>query len=403
MKIRLRKLFFALLLVMPLVYLCIPSSIVRHYMHKMKTIGRYHRLTLEDFESNTNRSLDEINFLCMIQRVKYDNKIAIYLTKEDMEIGQKERYSCDDDINDDNNSNELFIQNDHQLVDAETRTLNETLFSILVKQDLLNPQQNATCSSCINHFYSLTLNTEKFYEKFGINENRLDCNAQLFDKLMNDDEDYQRLTTFGNERKFERIFDFTLYFDKHGYYTIRCVKRTILKISTFYFVYNLLPYDMSELMRDRQKYQKTELEKAKLINETPETIKFIENDINLTKEFQLNNKMNLLVIGFDSLSYNHFRRLFPQTYDYLNKELENAITYDSVISVGLNTYPNLLALLGAITSSYIETANVSSEIEGLRSLDDQYHDHLPLVWHDYEKYGYVTMFQVLQKCFLNRN
>jgi hypothetical protein len=31
-----------------------------------------------------------------------------------------------------------------------------------------------------------------------------------------------------------------------------------------------------------------------------------------------NNKMNVFILGLDSVSYNHFRRMFPKTFEYLN-------------------------------------------------------------------------------------
>ena len=50
-------------------------------------------------------------------------------------------------------------------------------------------------------------------------------------------------------------------------------------------------------------------------------------------------KMNVLILGLDSVSSSQFRRIFPRTFKHLNA---TGTIFDSLNSVGSNTYPNML-------------------------------------------------------------
>jgi hypothetical protein len=41
----------------------------------------------------------------------------------------------------------------------------------------------------------------------------------------------------------------------------------------------------------------------------------------------------------------------------------------------------------------IKSENLTNEIEEYRKIDKTFHDHLPFLWYEYEKQGYLTMFQ----------
>ena len=104
--------------------------------------------------------------------------------------------------------------------------------------------------------------------------------------------------------------------------------------------------------------------------------------------------MNILMIGLDSMSSNHFKRIFPLTYDYLSRDLDNNLIFEHLNSVGSNTYPNMLALLcGIVEESCPELGVPIGEIDSYRSLDSTFHDHLPFIWKAYEQRGYLSMYQ----------
>jgi hypothetical protein len=47
---------------------------------------------------------------------------------------------------------------------------------------------------------------------------------------------------------------------------------------------------------------------------------------------------------------------------------------------------------GAIVQQ-IKSQNLQSELATYRKIDETFHDHLPLLWYEYEQKGYLTMFQ----------
>ena len=66
-------------------------------------------------------------------------------------------------------------------------------------------------------------------------------------------------------------------------------------------------------------------------------------------------RMNVLMIGTDSLSYNQMRRVLPRTYKYLATELEDNVVFDNFNSVGENTFPNHVSMLCGLDLSRSET------------------------------------------------
>ena len=101
-------------------------------------------------------------------------------------------------------------------------------------------------------------------------------------------------------------------------------------------------------------------------------------------------KLNVLILGIDSVSLNHFRRVFPLTYKYLNEKLEKNIIFERFNKIGENTYPNLIPLLTGLIAHENVELNLGNELNNYN--DIKYHDNLPLIWRDYEKLGYLTMF-----------
>ena len=104
--------------------------------------------------------------------------------------------------------------------------------------------------------------------------------------------------------------------------------------------------------------------------------------------------MNVLLLGFDSLSLNHFKRVMPITYKYLTTSLENNVFFTGMNRVGENTLPNLVAMMSGIFMTDIPGINVTSEFEMYKKIDEEYFDKYPFIWHRYEKAGYLTAFQV---------
>lgn len=104
--------------------------------------------------------------------------------------------------------------------------------------------------------------------------------------------------------------------------------------------------------------------------------------------------MNVLMFRIDSLSFQHFRRVMPKTYNYLANELENNVMYTMFNSVGENTHPNLVPLYSGVVVESIETVNLPPEIYQLEHKDEGFYDKIPFIWYEYEEKGYLTAYQV---------
>ncbi|XP_013075128.2 uncharacterized protein LOC106061509 [Biomphalaria glabrata] len=94
-----------------------------------------------------------------------------------------------------------------------------------------------------------------------------------------------------------------------------------------------------------------------------------------------NETMNVIMIGFDSVPRFHFLRAMSKTYNFLVNDLQS---YDFTMhsQVGKNSFPNFLPLLTG-----------SSEKETNRWWDKTKRvDEFDLLWKDFERAGYRTMF-----------
>ncbi len=60
--------------------------------------------------------------------------------------------------------------------------------------------------------------------------------------------------------------------------------------------------------------------------------------------------MNVLLIGLDSVSSHHMRRVFPLTYEFLSR---NGVCFTNFNKVAENTFPNHLALFFGMTAEHI--------------------------------------------------
>lgn len=94
--------------------------------------------------------------------------------------------------------------------------------------------------------------------------------------------------------------------------------------------------------------------------------------------------MNVIILGFDSLSRNSFIRKLPKSYDYLKDQLHADILRGYNI-VGDGTPQALIPLLTGQTELELPEAR-------RRMPNSQTVDTFPFVWKQYEEHGYVTAF-----------
>ena len=110
---------------------------------------------------------------------------------------------------------------------------------------------------------------------------------------------------------------------------------------------SILPLDMKDLIEEHKPFVEGIKNMQSKFNDSRENPLFDDGNIykvcDLNKPKKLKDKMNVLILIFDSTSFNHFRRIFPMTFKYLNN-LKNNIIFKNYNVVGSNSYPNALPL-----------------------------------------------------------
>lgn len=95
-------------------------------------------------------------------------------------------------------------------------------------------------------------------------------------------------------------------------------------------------------------------------------------------------KVNILILGLDSISRLNFHRQMPITYHLLEKL--DAVEFFGFNKIGDNTFPNVIAML---------TGNSSGEIKNTcfnESAIDRVFDNCNFIWNYYKTRGYLTAF-----------
>ena len=317
-----------------------------------KTFGLNYDVSVNLF---TNRDMNnDSNYFCIIPYFKYDDEFAMSYVDNDMKSSQSLFKACESPNDQDSFKIDRFLQ----------------------------------ITSEENEIYKLKLNILLIKDEFKTNNRKisLDCTLQRFQKTVNVSEVITEM--FSPTYEFNAKNNFELTVNQTGFYYLDCK-------NLFSHVYIVYPNRMSKLIEQNEVYRKY-AENITASFKDPRSILLL-NDSYLseckTNEQNSNEMINLLIIGIDSMSHYNFKRVFPLTYEYL---LKKSIIYNNFNSVGHNTYPNVFAFLSGLFSwedSYSEEFNMTSETDYVVNLDSQFHDHLPLIWKEYEKLGYVTMYQ----------
>ena len=241
--------------------------------------------------------------------------------------------------------------------------------------------------------YTIQLNTKEIFEKFNTNEKLLECTIELFNKKFNVSE-LKAIKTI-EKFAFKKENNYTINLKRHGFYYIKCINLGALYNSFIYDeTVNIFPRNMSILIDEKREM---------ILKGFGSELKFEKEEIKFTKNkatFKAEEKMNVLMIGIESMSLRHLKRSMPLTFDYLNNKLMNNIMFTSVNIVGENTYPAMLALLAGISISGVSSLKISSEKKKYYSIDQGFHDKYPFIWNYYEKIGYLTGYQVIYKILI---
>lgn len=170
----------------------------------------------------------------------------------------------------------------------------------------------------------------------------LNCYIQRFGKRLDASEG---LINYDKPIYFQMRLNFTVMTEKYGYHSFICYRAAKKVYSN---VFAILPTDMSRLVSSFEKYSlKVDPSlQADQRNSLISGTSFKECKFPNLKNTA--NKMNTLIINLESVSYNHFQRIFPITFKYLKEELANMIVYDNFNRVGDDSLSNILPLLTGI-------------------------------------------------------
>lgn len=94
-------------------------------------------------------------------------------------------------------------------------------------------------------------------------------------------------------------------------------------------------------------------------------------------------KLNVLIIGLDSVSRLNFHRQMPLTLAFLQNKLE-AIEFLGYYKVGDNTFPNLISILSGLNETELSKSC-------WHTTNDTF-DNCNFLWNQYHEAGYATAF-----------
>jgi hypothetical protein len=221
-------------------------------------------------------------------------------------------------------------------------------------------------------------------------DDNVKCYLQLFVKKISMSKDKDPLMV---EPKyyFESKHNYELQLSQHGFYYFEC---TSYQSNEGEFIFRdlltILPWNFTKLTERANEYD--HLVQKITSNYTDSKTNPVFSDVEYAeclsdKTPSVEPKMNMFLLLLDSVSYEHFARVYPVTFKYLNEELDFNVLFSGVNRVGEKTYPNLLAL----TAGIIEH-DIDNEFTVYNKIDYKWFDTLPLVWKDYKKLGYFTMY-----------
>jgi hypothetical protein len=236
--------------------------------------------------------------------------------------------------------------------------------------------------------YLLSLNLN-YFKNESVRKD-ITCYAEMFDKNINEPERSSNIKMIGQKHMFLDEYNNRLVVNKPGFYYISCIynEKTI-----FENVYTIFSKNISSQMQSYLKHVddlKATISGDSAENPMLKDLNYENCDYSSNKK--RSEKLNVLIIVLDSMSSNHFKRVFPETHEYLEKKLKNNILFENFNVVGEKTFSNMLPMLTGLVVDSIEQINLTSEIDYFRTLDSTYHDLYPFIWRQYERLGYFTAY-----------
>lgn len=164
--------------------------------------------------------------------------------------------------------------------------------------------------------FKIQLRMDLILRDYPHNGDSLVCSNWYMDKKINVSEETNELE-YGTEFLFTQNNNWTLSTGRPGYYFVKCG-------TLFEFVYTVLPWNMSALMERRKVFQEYERLAVDAVKTSPliKDAEFEECQSSSDTESK-EKRMNVLMIGLDSISSVHFKRVFPLTLAELEQTKGN--------------------------------------------------------------------------------
>ncbi|XP_037906319.1 uncharacterized protein LOC119648621 [Hermetia illucens] len=119
--------------------------------------------------------------------------------------------------------------------------------------------------------------------------------------------------------------------------------------------------------------------------------KRLRKNLDRVKGDEKQKRISVLVLGIDSISRINFYRMMPQTAKYVN-EMGWFELY-GYNKVGINTFPNVLAMLAGISIEYKgDNGTIKPDDPETKCDPHDFFDSCPFIWKNFRKAGYVTAY-----------
>ncbi len=273
-----------------------------------------------------------------------------------------------------------------QYIDKKAKKLKSTFDECVLNESIIDRFSrfiiHKDLSTNETELHEIKLNAEKMKKVYNLNSMPI-CSIRKFEKKLNISEFYKQMI-YGKLNFFYKQKNFTQRIKIPGFYFLNCLN-SFKNETVFTDVFTIFPYNMSTNKRPPSFTNLT-------LFPTDMNFDKCESDKSKIKETS-KKKMNVLMIGLDSISQFHMQRVFPLTYKFLSN---SGVCFTHFNKVGENTSPNHMALLCGLTNrdhSEDEFPVENSELKTLMDFDEKFHDNFPLIWREYERLGYVTMYQ----------
>ena len=229
----------------------------------------------------------------------------------------------------------------------------------------------------------------------------LNCNIQLFVKDLDKPECLENISLnrvmVGDKLNLSNVNEFTALAYEPGFYELNCFINSN-QSPIFKDIFNIFPEDMTKLII-KNKYYFDQIEESKENFKKQDSRKnpmlsdgdLFEECDNQNNQSKTLDKMNIIMLYFDSVSNAQFQRIFPQTFEYLNS-LNGNILLKNHFVVGENSLPNFISLLTGVNILVNNELNITNEKEFYDDIDYNYFDLYPFIWRDFEKLGYLTNY-----------